>query len=209
MHKDMGGSLNMFSRYKRILQFYKRTLTVLFYTAKTHKAKKIWLFFSPWSIQYSSVHTGLLVPACLFLLSCETSLYVSIVEKPTGLYPFRDVCSQLNCKVIPVSKSNSKKRYIPGLGPEPRRSPYTPQSRENTRLLEFRILISMQSKIGGLKGWNTVYSLHTNCARFSSDKVNIPRNKNRQFKSSEWFQAIQKDSGKWQLLVALHFPEQF
>lgn len=210
----MGGvSLNMFSRYKRILHFYKRTLTVLFYTAKTHKAKKkkkkLRLFFPPWSVQYSSAHTGLLVPACLCLLSCETSLYVSIVEKPTGLYPFRDVCSQLNCKVIPVSKSSSKKRYIPGLGPEPRRSPYTPCSRGNTQLLEFCILISMQSKIGGLKGWNIEYSLHTNCARFSSDKVNIPRNKKRQFKSSECFQAIQKDSGKWQLLVAPHFPEQF
>lgn len=35
----------MFSRYKRILQFYKRTLTVLFYTAKTHKAKKKSDFF--------------------------------------------------------------------------------------------------------------------------------------------------------------------
>lgn len=67
----------------------------------------------------------------------------------------------------------------------------------------------MQSNIGGLKGWSIVYSLHPNRARFSSDKVNIQSNKKRQFKSSEWFQAIQKDSGKWQLLVALHFQNNF
>lgn len=37
----------MFSRYKRILQLYKRTLTVLFYTAKTHKVKKNSDYFFP------------------------------------------------------------------------------------------------------------------------------------------------------------------
>lgn len=110
---------------------------------KPTKQKKNYFFFFPWGIQYSSVHTGFLVPACLCLLFCETSLSVSIVEKPTGLYPFRDVCSQLNCKVIPVSKSNSKKRYIPGLGSEPKRSPYTLRSRENIQVWEFGILISL------------------------------------------------------------------
>lgn len=136
-----GGYSDVLARYRRTPSFFQENIECFVWCCQNLQSKKI--FFPPWSIWYSSVHTGFLVPACLCLLLCETSLSVSTVEKPTGLYPFWDVCSQLNCKAIPVSKSNSKKRYIPALGSEPKRSPYTLWSRGNIQVWESGVLISI------------------------------------------------------------------